>query len=120
MMEFFAATWWCWLVLALISFASVGINWVLVTYGTAIDVGSLAYKASKLTKEDLPNNKEEFKDAAIGVAKDQAISYAKAKAFSKARKIFFGVVMLGFGAFSAGMFLATLLVKTVLWITSGL
>jgi hypothetical protein len=118
-MEFIAATWWVWLILALASFVSVGVNWVLVTYGTAIDVGSLTYKASKLTKKDLPKTKEEFKEAAIDVAKDQAIAYAKARALSKARKVFFGIIMLGFGAFSAGMFLTTLLVKAVLWVTAG-
>ena len=108
-----------WLGFAILCFISCGINWILVTYGTAIDVGVLAYKASQLKKEDLPSTKEEFKDAAVDIAKDQAIAFAKAKALSKARKVFFGVVVLGFGVISTGMFLATLLVKIIFWLTSG-
>jgi len=118
-MEFIAASWWFWLLLSLFSFLSVGINWILVTYGTAIDVGTLAYKASKIKKEDLPQTKEEAKDVALDIAKTQAKSYVIARATSKVRKIFFGIVMLGLGALSAGLFLVSLLVKAILIVISG-
>lgn len=118
-MEFIAASWWFWLLLALGSFLSVGINWILITYGTAIDVGTLAYKASQLKKEDLPQSKEEFQDVAIDVAKKQATSYVIAKATSKIRKVFFSIAMMGIGALSTGMFLVTLLVNAILWLTVG-
>lgn len=114
-MEFIAASWWFWILLALFSFLSVGINWILVTYGTAIDVGAIAYKASQLKKEDLPQTKEEFKD----VAKDRTKSYVVARATSKVRKIFFGIFMMGLGALSTGLFLVTLLVNATLWLTIG-
>ena len=118
-MEFIAATWWFWLGLAILSIISVGINWILVTYGTAIDIGSLAYKASQIKQEELPKTKEEFRGVALDVAKERALTYAKARAFSKVRKVFFGVIMLGLSVFSAGMFLVTLLIKAVLWVTAG-
>lgn len=115
-METIASLWWLWLLTAVICLVSFGVNWVLVTYGTAIDVGTLAYKASKLKREDLPNTKEEAIEGATKIAKQQALAFAKAKLFSKVRKIFFGVIVLGLGALSALMFVVSLLINLVFWL----
>jgi len=116
MLETFAATWWVWLILSIISFLSVAINSLLVTYGTAIDVAGLAYQTTKITKEDLPpnplkGNKEEWQEwggKTFDVVKNEAFkrtkNYAIDRATRKIRKIFFGVIIFGFAIINAILF----------------
>jgi hypothetical protein len=126
MLEIVAATWWVWLILSLLSFLAVGVNSLLVTYGTAIDVAGLAYQATKISREDLPPNpikgdKEEWHKwggKTLGVVKNEAVkrtkSYAIDRATRKIRKIFFGVILLGFGIINAVFFVISVVTALAL------
>ena len=126
MLETLAATWWLWLLLSLLSFLAVGINSLLLSYGTAIDIAGLAYQATKLKREDLPpnpleSNKEDWKEwggKTAGVVKSEAAKRAKGfvieKATRKARKVFFSIVLFGFGVINAILFIASVIIALTL------
>ena len=110
-MEFIAAHWLIWLVVALVCAAGFGINWLLVTYGTFVDVSILAYKASQIKKEDLPSSRDEWVGKAVDLSKNQAAAYAKSKILAKIRKIFFSVFVLGSGIFFGLLFVMAMVIN---------
>lgn len=125
MLEAFAGLWWLWLFLCLASLLAVGINYLLVTYGTAIDVAGIAYQASQIKKEDLPPNplastKDDWKNwgnKTGPIIRDEAVKRARGyvvdRATRKIRKIFFGVVLLGFSAVNAVFFIFSGIILTI-------
>lgn len=120
MLEIFAGLWWGYLLVSMLSLLGVVINYVLITYGTVLDVAGVAWEASKLKKEGLPKDRAEWKEKAIEVATTVAVAKGKEfivkKLFGKLRKFLFGTVLMFLGIFTGILFVFSMFANLGLWI----
>ena len=115
-MEFIAAHWLLWLATATFCAIAFAVNSLLVTYGTAIDVGLLAFRASKIKKGELPKTREEWVDGAVSLGKEQATSYVKGRLLAKIRKVFFSVFVFGLGVICTFLFAISLIINLIQYV----